>query len=713
MERKGLALSAAVLLMVTFATLCCFLPNTRTCEKDRYVGVRGSAPESLVICTQDGQSITVNDQLLFQNAKVDFGYVPAGNTSARSFAASATLESLTNSSFSDGRGTGVRYILAYNNTDAMLVEEIRIYPSLGAVLLNASLFPKTDLSFSGGRFELITCAKSDVLPFMDPGNKWLSYFEGLDIWGNFAVKLVRDADVDFTRTPALIHDASTGLLVGAVTSELLETEVMLHGSSFAVKMPIVDGYQAYNQTAISLETCWIQFGSNFSDLFMSYAEQVRSFNPPVRARTVDNFFNASAGACDWYNRYGNIDENTVSDDLDRTISLKEGGYGFYIIDSGWCYEGTTGQDYNWSTWNVEKFPSGVDAIATKAHAAGYKLLLWNRIGWAPVWIQVEHPEWVRCWGGWGYVQMNLSMPEVQAYMADVFATWAAQGIDGIKVDFITDTIYQDAWNASLWNADKTRAERAIQYFDLLDQYASTYNLPVLLCGTPIGLPSLAKYPNLVASRVTCDSGYQGIFTDWQIKTALLRSFWWGAAFNTPDPDAFDTKDLRSVMVASACGGAVYYGDNYTGLNVYNAKLAWTLRWDAPALPENVAFMGKDIIARGTWRGRPAAIGVNLDGPGTQYIIGGLGNSTSVIRLSVPVVGIFGGTTCYADGISGHYDLHLEPKHAVMLIFYQGQPPIPAQSCMETELLTVVIGLAIPVALMGVTIVYNLRKKTKR
>ncbi|MEX2684297.1 MAG: hypothetical protein Q6373_022185 [Candidatus Sigynarchaeota archaeon] len=695
-----------------------FLPGFFCSKTARHVDVLSSSLESFVNCTGAGQSITVNDRLLFRNARIDFSYFPAGNTSARSFAASATLESLVNSSFSDGRGAGVRYILAYNNTDARLIEEIRIYPSLNAVLLNASLFPKIDLSFSGGRFELLTCAKSDVLPFMDPAKKWLSYFEGLDIWGNFAVKLVRDADIDYARTPALIHDTSIGLLVGAMTSELLETEVMLHGSSFTIKMPIVDGYQAHNQTVISLETCWIQLGSNFSGMFMSYANQIRLFNPHVRARTVENFFNESAGACDWYNRYGNINENTVSTDLDKTISLEDGGYGYYIIDSGWCYDGTTGQDYNWSTWNAMKFPSGVGTIVTKAHAAGYKVLLWNRIGWAPLWVQENHPDWVRCWGSWGYVQMNLSMPEVQAYMADVFATWAAQGIDGIKIDFITDTIYQDAWNAALWNVDKTRAERANQYFDLLDQYASTYNLPVLLCGTPIGLPSLAKYPNLVASRVTCDSGYQGYFNDWQIRTALLRSFWWGAAFNTPDPDAFDTKDLRSVMVASACGGAVYYGDNYKDLNVPNAKLAWTLRWDVPAVPENLAYMGENIVARGRWHGRPVVIGVNLDGPGMQCHVDELGDSTSVIRIEVPVVGIFGGTTCYADGIGDQYDLQLEPKHAVMLIFYQGQPPLPAQGCMETELLTFLVGLAVPAAFMAVTLLYNIRtiftkKNTKR
>nr|MDO8115239.1 alpha-galactosidase [Candidatus Sigynarchaeota archaeon] len=609
----------------------------------------------------------------------------------------------------------MRYILTYGNADARLVEEICIYPSLSAVLLNGSLIPETNFTFAGSRFDLVTCALSNILPFMDPATKWLSYFDGVDIWGNFAVKPVQTADVYSARTPALLHNTTAGMLVGAVTSERFEIEVMLRNAAFSIKMPIVDGYQAYNQIAIPLETCWIQFGSNFSGLFVSYAQQVRSFNPPVRAMTVDNFIATTAGTCDWYNRYGNINETTVLDDLDTAISLHDGGYAYYIVDSGWAYEDGTGQDYNWSSpWNAEKFPNGVAPLIAKAHGADFKLVLWNRVGFAPVWVQQQHPGWVASWGSWNYVIMNISMPSVQAYIEDVFATWASQGIDGVKVDFITDVCYQYAWNAHQWNTDKTRAQLVNQYLDLLDLYASTYNMPVLLCGTPIGFPSLARYSNLVASRVTCDSGYQGYFWDSQVATALLRSFWWNIAFNTPDPDAFDTKDMRSVLVASAIGGAMYYGDNYPGLKSDMARFAWTLRWDAPAVPENIAFSGKCIIARGIWQSRQVVIGVNIDGSSYQYFVDGLVNSTSAIRIMAPPDGIFAGSICSICGINGQHSIYLRPGHTEMQIFYQGQPPFPASQCMEAEIAHFITGLVIPTALLGVSVLVIFRKTlTKR
>ncbi len=45
----------------------------------------------------------------------------------------------------------------------------------------------------------------------------------------------------------------------------------------------------------------------------------------------------------------------------------------------------------------------------------------------------------------------------------------------------------------------------------------------------------------------------------------------------------------------------------------------------------------------------------------------------------------------------------------MLIFYRGQPPFPAQSCAEKELLTMLIGVIIPAAILGLTLLVSLHK----
>lgn len=704
MNRKAFTFLISIFILST-VTVCFHFPNITLNQLMRTGDMNTSSPESIVVFSGNRQSIMINGWQLFQNAAINFSYVPVGVTSTRAFADTSILKNSTSSAFSDERGKGVMYNIEYNNIDALIIEEIRMYPSLNALLLNESLIPEKNFTFSNSEFDLVTCDRSNVLPFMDSANKWLSFFDGVNIWGNYVVKSVQLDNVSYARTPVLLQNTTIGMLIGAVTSDQFEMEVMLSGSSFIIKMPIVDGYQAYNQKQIPLETCWIQLGTNFSRLFISYAQQVRSFNPIVRQRTVDDFFASSAGTCDWYNRYGNINETTVSNDLDTVISMHNAGYSYYIMDSGWGYDGTSGQDYNWSTWNAQKFPHGVASLVTKAHNAGLKFVLWNRIAFAPTWVQQNHYWWIASWNG--YVVMNLSDPQVQNYIANTFATWASQGIDGIKVDFISDsTAY--GWNAAIWNAGETRTQLVNQYFDLLDRDAAKYNISILLCGTPIGYPSLARYPNLVASRVTCDSSYQGFCQDWQIPTEILRSFWWNIAFNTPDPDAYDTKDLRGSIVASAVGGALYYGDG-NPVNTIDAEHAWTLHWDSPAVPDNIAYTGNFIVARGTWHGQSAVIGVNLDNKASyQCTVNGL-NSTSAFIISVPVDGIFAESSCAIDGINGQYDFLLKPRYSEMVIFYQGQPPFPVQSCVEIEALQIIIGLAIPVGLLAISLLVNFRK----
>ncbi|HME56324.1 MAG TPA: hypothetical protein VKM55_29260 [Candidatus Lokiarchaeia archaeon] len=695
------------MIALSTAVVCVPYPN-RVSNHSGWMGdASRSSLESFINCTGNHQSIMINNWLLFQDTVINFQYKPVGAPSSRAFASTSTLANATNSMFSDGRGTGVMYIIQYNNTDALIIEEIRMYPSLNAMLLNASLIPRTNFNFSGSEVDLVSCDRSNVLPFMDPAKKWLSYFDDVNIWGSYRAKSVQHDNVSLARTPVLIQNTTLGMLIGAVTSDRFETEVMLNGSSFAIKSPIVEGYQAYNHSAIPLETCWVQLGNNFSKLFMSYGQQVQFFNPTVRKRTVDNFFATSAGYCDWPNRYGNINETTVSHDLDAVISLHDSGYSFYTMDSGWGYNDTTGDDYNWSTWNAQKFPHGVAGLVTKAHDAGLKFVLWNRIAFAPRWVQQNRYWWVASWNG--YVVMNLTDPQVQSYIANVFATWAAEGIDGIKVDFIMDSVAY-GWNAAIWNAGETRAQLVNQYLDLLDRDASKYNISVLLCGTPFGYPSLARYPNLVASRVTGDSGYEGMHPDWQITTGLLRSFWWNVAFNTPDPDAYKTSDMRSLLVVSATGGALYYGENYPGLNLNNAGLAWTLHWDAPAVPDNIAFNGTFIVARGTWHGYQAVIAVNLDQVSShQYIIDGLLDGLSAIKIMTPVDGLFAGSTCTEGGINSQYSLSLKPGYSEMLIFYNGQPPLPAQSCVEIAAVQLIVLLFIPVALLGITLMVHFRR----
>jgi alpha-galactosidase len=317
----------------------------------------------------------------------------------------------------------------------------------------------------------------------------VSYFSGDDIWGSYQNQNLQ-SPIDWARTPVLINNGMNGLLIGALTSEIFETEISTSNNRFSLYMPIVNGYHAIANNTIPIETIWMQYGSNFTQLFLNYANQVKLFNPPIRSQTVTNFYAEDAGTCDWYNDYGNVNDATVNAEINGAAALVHNGLGYFIMDDGWGSNETC-RYYNWSTWDPIKFPNGLGSIIAKAHQDGLKFAVWNRIGFAPIWVQQNHPNWVLSWGSGDNKSptMNLALPAVQDYMAAVFSNWSAQGIDGIKVDFIMNGIDSGAWNATLWNSNLTRTQQVNLYLNLLDQYASHYNISILLCGTPYGYPS--------------------------------------------------------------------------------------------------------------------------------------------------------------------------------------------------------------------------------
>nr|MDO8115990.1 hypothetical protein [Candidatus Sigynarchaeota archaeon] len=228
-----------------------------------------------------------------------------------------------------------------------------------------------------------------------------------------------------------------------------------------------------------------------------------------------------------------------------------------------------------------------------------------------------------------------------------------------------------------------------------------YNISILLCGTPYGYPSLARFPNLVASRVTGDTMWQGGLYPWQITTTLLRSFWWARAFNTPDPDAFNTNDMRGILAAAATGGVLYHGNDFTRVNDDKARLAWALKWDAPAIPENIAFCSNTIVVSGTVKGYRTWLLMNLNDNTTgSYEIMGLPSGCSVIKASV---------MCSIEDISNKFMIEARAIDTEMLIFYTGASPFPVASCRAVFIITVIVYTG-PVTLLGVAIIIILRKK---
>ncbi|MBN1582490.1 MAG: glycoside hydrolase family 27 protein, partial [Anaerolineae bacterium] len=114
-----------------------------------------------------------------------------------------------------------------------------------------------------------------------------------------------------------------------------------------------------------------------------------------------------------WNTFGaKIDENVVKETADAFISegLKEAGYEYVVIDDLWeADERVDGQ----LTWDRDKFPSGIPALADYVHGKGLKFGIYSCAG--------THT----CAGkpaSFGYEEID----------AQTFAGW---GVDFLKYDF--------------------------------------------------------------------------------------------------------------------------------------------------------------------------------------------------------------------------------------------------------------------------------------
>ena len=212
-----------------------------------------------------------------------------------------------------------------------------------------------------------------------------------------------------------------------------------------------------------------------------------------------------SGYSSWYNRYQNITERTITEDLIGCAKVMKSGE-LFQIDDGWePYVG------DWLVPDQEKFPHGMKTAADAIHEKGYKAGLWL----APFVAQKdsalvrEHPDWLLLhdgapwlngsnWGG--FYSLDIDKPEVVQYVEEVFRrVFDEWGFDLVKLDFLYGA-------APFGTKDETRAGRMIRAMKLLRRVCGDH--AILGCGVPV-MPAfgLVEY-----CRISCDVGL-----DWDDK----------------------------------------------------------------------------------------------------------------------------------------------------------------------------------------------------
>ena len=214
------------------------------------------------------------------------------------------------------------------------------------------------------------------------------------------------------------------------------------------------------------------------------------------------------GYSSWYNRYQDINEAAIRQDLNGCKTIFEEG-DLFQIDDGW--EPKVG---DWLEEDHSKFPNGMKAMVDEIHASGFEAGLWL----APFVAETEsalyrnHPDWFyrhegdlfACGSNWsGFYSLDIDHPEVQQYLRDVFhRVFDEWGFDLVKLDFLYGA-------APYGDSHETRAARMIRAMKFLRELCGTH--PILGCGVPV-MPAfgLVEY-----CRISCD-----VTLDWNDKTRM-------------------------------------------------------------------------------------------------------------------------------------------------------------------------------------------------
>ena len=211
------------------------------------------------------------------------------------------------------------------------------------------------------------------------------------------------------------------------------------------------------------------------------------------------------GYSSWYNRYQDINEAALMQDLEGCSHIFEPG-DLFQVDDGW--ETFVG---DWLDVDQNKFPNGMKSMVDAIHAKGFKAGLWL----APFVAETnsrlyrEHPDWFflhegekfACGSNWsGFYSLDIDNKEVQDYLREVFRTvFDEWGFDLVKLDFLYGA-------APYGDIHETRAARMIRAMEFLRELCGTH--PILGCGVPV-MPAfgLVEY-----CRISCD-----VTLDWNDK----------------------------------------------------------------------------------------------------------------------------------------------------------------------------------------------------
>ena len=396
----------------------------------------------------------------------------------------------------------------------------------------------------------------------------------------------------------VVGGGTTSMLAGAIDSARFRPwiQVGLEGEAGAETLRLRLGSGGVERVHVAAgETV---SGEPFRVAFGETESLLRAHAAALPARTSGAV--AEAGWNSWYELWDGVDEEAVRANAARAsallgsrVSTATGGAPLRIVvDDGW--------QQKWGDWFPnDKFPSGLDGLASDLRGDGFRMGVWL----APLLaaedseLATMHPDWLVGGATYDHAKngtmgiLDVTHPEVEAHLRETVARIVSWGYDLLKIDFLFAGTFEGTRAE-----DVTGMEAYHRALAILRDAAGDDVLLLL-----VGSPGLASLPYADSWRVGGDIALEPFGAAWpwipnQARTLAARFALCLRVLCDADPPILrelpDGELETGAWVVALSGGALFLSDDLrtladarVDLGLTDARVALALGGE-PAYPED-------------------------------------------------------------------------------------------------------------------------------
>ena len=371
---------------------------------------------------------------------------------------------------------------------------------------------------------------------------------------------------------ALHYDRGT-LVTGALSANVFKSRVLsfLDEEEDIAWRLVVGGTNESIPAGDGVDSEELYFGIGYvpTSALDAYGVQVNEVQPMLEPPFIPTGWNT------WNTYFTDI---TPADVLETATLLQDTLPGLGLnniqIDDGW--------QVAWGDWEEnEKFSEGIDKLADDLRARGFKPGIW----WAPFLADIDsetvtnHPEWLLLdelgepvfYGsstlGYRYYVLDISHPEVRAFVLDTLDRLLDAGFRYLKLDFL----FGGASEGVRFDIDMTGLMAFASLVDEMSARAQEKEAYLLACGSPL-LPSAGRFHAL---RTGDDIAFADLSYSFAMNKNAFRNLasrFYVNRFLTSDPDTVLVREISeetqklNISATLLSGRILNLGDNIRALD---------------------------------------------------------------------------------------------------------------------------------------------------